>query len=159
MSLIACCNGQQVLRSTCGTPRKRQSKCRETCGSTRKRQSKYRETCGTPANAKANAERLAGVPANVKANAGRPAGLPQTPKQMLRDLRDTPQTPKSSSRHLQQCCRYFQKRFGRASVETLCGLYSYTKLTLNRDHFIALPAVSSPAGRLAAIKNGFTFAP
>ena len=159
MSLIACCNGQQVLRSTCGSTRKRQSKCRE--------------TCGTPANAKANAARLAGVPANAKANAGRPAGLlqtpkqmprdlreyPQTSKQMLRDLRDTPQTPKSSSRHLQQCCRYFQKRFGRASVETLCGLYSYTELTLNRGHFMALPAVSSPAGRLAAIKNGFTFAP
>ena len=48
MSLIACCNGQQVLRSTCGTPRKRQSKCRETCGTPRKRQSKCRETCGTP---------------------------------------------------------------------------------------------------------------
>ena len=145
MSLIACCNGQQVLRSTCGIPRKRQSKCRETCGSTRKRQSKCCETCGTPANA--------------KANAGRPAGLPQTPKQMPGDLRDTPQTPKSSSRHLQQYCRYFQKRFGRASVETLCGLYSYTELTLNRGYFMALPAVSSPTGRLAAIKNGFTFAP
>ena len=81
MSLIACCNGQQVLRSTCGTPRKRQSKCRETCGTPRKRQSKCRETCGTPANA--------------KANAGRPA--------------DSPQTPKSSSRHLQQCCRHFHR--------------------------------------------------
>ena len=145
MSLIACCNGQQVLRSTCGTPRKRQSKCRE--------------TCGTPANAKANAGRLAGLPQTPKQMPRDLREYPQTSKQMLRDLRDTPQTPKSSSRHLQQCCRYFQKRFGRASVETLCGLYSYTELTLNRGHFMALPAVSSPAGRLAAIKNGFTFAP
>ena len=31
--------------------------------------------------------------------------------------------------------------------------------TVNRKHFMALPAVSSPACRLAAIKNGFTFAP
>ena len=159
MSLIACCNGQQVLRNTCGTP----ANVKANSGG----------LAGVPANAKANAARLAGVPANAKANAGRLAGLPQTPKQMprdlreypqtskqmLRDLRDTPQTPKSSSRHLQQCCRYFQKRFGRASVETLCGLYSYTELTLNRGHFMALPAVSSPAGQLAAIKNGFTFAP
>ena len=61
MSLIACCNGQQVLRST----------------------------CGTPANAKANAGRLAGLPANAKANTERLAGLPQTPKQMPRDLRDS----------------------------------------------------------------------
>ena len=145
MSLIACCNGQQVLRSTCGTP----ANAKANSG----------RLAGVPANAKANAGRLAGVPANVKANAGRLAGLPQTPKQMPGDLREYPQTPKSSSRHLQQCCRYFQKRFGRASVETLCELYSYTELTLNRDHFMALPAVSSPTGRLAAIKNGFTFAP
>ena len=158
MSLIACCNGQQVLRSTCGTPANAKANAGRLAGlpqtskqmprdlrNSRKRQSKCRETCGTPANVKANARRPAGLPANAKANAGRPAGLPQTPK--------------SSSRHLQQCCRYFQKRFGRASVETLCGLYSYTELTLNRRHFMALPAVSSPAGRLAAIKNGFTFAP
>ena len=82
--------------------RKRQSKCRGTCGTPRKRKSKSRESCGTPANAQANAGRLAGVP----------------------------QTPKSSSKHLQQCCRHFQKRFGRASVETLCWHYSYTELTL-----------------------------
>ena len=145
MSLIACCNGQQVLRSTCGTPRKRQSKCRE--------------TCGTPANVKANAARPAELPQTPKQMPRDLREYPQTSKQMLRDLRDTPQTPKSSSRHLQQCCRYFQKRFGRASVETLCELYSYTELTLNRGYFMALPAVSSPAGRLAAIKNGFTFAP
>ena len=157
MSLIACCNGQQVLRSTCGTPanvkanagrlaglpqtpkqmpgdlrdsRKRQSKCRETCGTPANAKVNAGGLAGVSANAKVNAGRLAGLPANVKANAGRLAGLPQTSKQMPGDLQEYPQTPKSSSRHLQQCCRHFQKRFGRASVETLCGLYSYTELTL-----------------------------
>ena len=103
MSLIACCNGQQVLRSTCGTPANVKANAGRLAGvpanvkanagglaglpqtpkqmpgdlrDSRKRPSKCRETCGTPANAKANAGRLAGVPANVKANVGRPAGLP-----------------------------------------------------------------------------------
>ena len=139
--------------------RKRQSKCRETCGSTRKRLGKCRGTCAACANASANAAGLARLAqtsrqmprdlrglrkrlgkyrgtcaacANAKANAGRVAGLPQTSKRMPGDLREYPQTPRSSSRHLQQCCRHFQKRFGRASVETLCGLYSYTELTLRK---------------------------
>ena len=73
--------------------------------SLRKRLGKYRGTCATCANASANTSRL--------------ARLAQTPKQMPGDLREYPQTPKSSSRHLQQCCRHFQKRFGRASVEIL----------------------------------------
>ena len=89
MSLIACCNGQQVLRSTCGTPRKRQSKCRETCGTPRKRQSKYRETCGTPRKRQSKYRETCGTPANAKVNTGRLVGLPQTPKQMPRDLRDS----------------------------------------------------------------------
>ena len=62
MSLIACCNGQQVLRSTCGTP----ANAKVNDGG----------LAGVPANAKVNAGGLAGVPANVKANAGRLAGLP-----------------------------------------------------------------------------------
>ena len=76
--------------------------------SLRKRLGKCRGTCATCANASANTSRL--------------ARLAQTPKQMPGDLREYPQTPKSSSRHLQQCCRHFQKRFGPrvASVEVLC---------------------------------------
>ena len=160
MSLIACCNGQQVLRSTCGTPRKRQSKCRETCGSTRKRQSKCCETCGTPRKHQSKCCETCGSTRKRQSKCRETCGSTRKRQsKCCETLRDTPQTPKSSSRHLQQCCRYFQKRFGRASVETLCELYSYTELTLNRGHFMALPAVSSPAGRLAAIKNGFTFAP
>ena len=58
MSLIACCNGQQVLRST----------------------------CGTPANAKANAARLAGVPANAKVNAARLAGVPANTQKFFEAL-------------------------------------------------------------------------
>ena len=58
MSLIASCNGQQVLRST----------------------------CGTPANAKVDAGGLAGVPANVKANAGRLAGMLQMPRKTFWSL-------------------------------------------------------------------------
>ena len=61
MSLIACCNGQQVLRSTCGTP----ANVKANAG----------RLAGVPANAKANAGRLAGLSANVKANAGRLARL------------------------------------------------------------------------------------
>ena len=57
---------------------------------------------------------------------------PQTPRQTPRDLREYPQTPKSSPKHLSQCCRHFQKRFGQASVETLCWFYSYTELTFHR---------------------------
>ena len=131
MSLIACCNGQQVLRSTCGTPANvsanaaRLARPAQTLRQIprdlrglRKRLGKCRGTCATCANASANTSRL--------------ARLAQTPKQMPGDLREYPQTPKSSSRHLQQCCRHFQKRFGRASVETLCGLYSYTELMLRK---------------------------
>ena len=89
MSLIACCNGQQVLRNTCGAPanakanaarpvglpqtskqmpgdlrdsRKRQSKCRETCGSTRKRQSKCRETCGSTRKRQSKCYETCGTP-------------------------------------------------------------------------------------------------
>ena len=57
---------------------------------------------------------------------------PQTPRQTPRDLREYLQTPKRSPKHLPQCCRHFQKRFGQASVETLCWFYSYTELTFHR---------------------------
>ena len=60
--MIACCNGQQVLRNTCGTP----ANAKANAG----------RLAGVPANAKANAGGLAGVPANAKANAGRLAGVP-----------------------------------------------------------------------------------
>ena len=129
MSLIACCNGQQVLRNTCGTPANAKANAGRLAGVPANAKVNAGRLAGVPANAKVNAGGLAGLPANVKAKAGRAAGLPQTPKQMPEDLRDSPQTPKSSG-HLQQCCRHFQKRFGRASVETLCGHYSYTELTL-----------------------------
>ena len=72
MSLIACCNGQQVLRSTCGTP----ANVKANAG----------RLAGVPTNAKANAERLAGVPANVKANAGRLAGLPANAQKFFEAL-------------------------------------------------------------------------
>ena len=87
--------------------------------SLRKRLGKYLETCATCANASANAAGLARLAQTSRQMPRDPARLAQTPKQMPRDLREYPQTPRSSSRHLQQCCRHFQKRFGRASVEIL----------------------------------------
>ena len=145
MSLIACCNGQRAFGNACNS-----------LVSAKMEESALAGLPQTPWHLPRD---LREYPQTPKQTPRDLREYPQTSKQMLRDLRDTPQTPKSSSRHLQQCCRYFQKRFGRASVETLCELYSYTELTLNRGYFMALPAVSSPTGRLAAIKNGFTFAP
>jgi len=86
MSLIACCNGQQVLRSTCGSTRKRQSKCRETCGTPANAKANAGRLAGVPANVKANAGRLAEVPANAKANAGGPAGHPANAQKFFEAL-------------------------------------------------------------------------
>ena len=102
----------------------------------RKRFGKCRGTCAACANASANAAGLARLAQTLRQMPRDPARPAQTPKQkpgdlrenpqtskrMPGDLREYPQTPKSSSRHLQQCCRHFQKRFGLrvASVEVLC---------------------------------------
>ena len=72
MSLIACCNGQQVLRSTCGTPANAKANAEK--------------LAELPANAKANAEKLAELPANAKANAGRPAGVPANAQKFFEAL-------------------------------------------------------------------------
>ena len=72
MSLIACCNGQQVLRSTCGTPANAKVNAAR--------------LAGVPANAKVNAGRLAGVPANAKVNAARLAGVPANAQKFFEAL-------------------------------------------------------------------------
>ena len=99
MSLIACCNGQQVLRNTCGIPANAKvnaaglARLAQTSRQMprdlrdlRKRLGKYLETCAACANAKANAARLAGVPANAKVNAARLAGVPANTQKFFEAL-------------------------------------------------------------------------
>ena len=106
MSLIACCNGQSA----------------------------FGNACNSLVSAKMEKSALAGLPQTPWHLPRDLREYPQTPKQTPRDLREYPQTPKSSPKHLSQCCRHFQKRFGQASVETLCWFYSYTELTLIRNY-------------------------
>ena len=70
--MIARCNGQQVLRGTCGTPANAKANAER--------------LAGVPANVKANAARLAGVPANIKANAARLAGHPANAQKFFEAL-------------------------------------------------------------------------
>ena len=72
MSLIACCNGQQVIRNTCGAP----ANAKANAG----------RLAGVPANAKVNAGELAGLPANAKVNAGRLAGVPANAQKFFEAL-------------------------------------------------------------------------
>ena len=108
---------QGICHETCGSTRKRQSICHETCGSTRKRQSICRETCGSTRKRQSICRETCGSTRKRQSvlfpRCGSPAG-------------------------------HFQRRFGHraASVETLCGPYSYVELTLTKRE------ASAEAGRL-----------
>ena len=97
--------------------RKRQGICHETCGSTRKRQSICHETCGSTRKRQSICRETCGSTRKRQSvlfpRCGSPAG-------------------------------HFQRRFGHraASVETLCGPYSYVELTLTKRE------ASAEAGRL-----------
>ena len=86
ISLIACCNGQQVLRNTCGTPANVKANSGGLAGVPANAKANAARLAGVPANVKANAARLAGVPANIKANAARLAGHPANAQKFFEAL-------------------------------------------------------------------------
>ena len=118
MSLIACCNGQSAFGNACNSlvsAKMEKSALAVLPQTPRQTPRDLREDPQTPRRTQRDLREY-----------------PQTPRQTPRDLREYPQTPKSSPKHLSQRCRHFQKRFGQASVETLCWFYSYTELTFHR---------------------------
>ena len=120
MSLIACCNGQSAFGNA--------------CNSLVSAKMEKSALAGLPQTSWHLPRDLREYPQTPKQTPRDLREYPQTPRQTPRDLREYPQTPKSSPKHLSQCCRHFQKRFGQASVETLCWFYSYTELTLIRNY-------------------------
>ena len=160
MSLIACCNGQRAFGNACNslvsakmeenaiaglpqtpwhlprdlreypqTPKQTPRDLREYPQTPRQTPRDLREYPQTPRQTPRDLREYPQTPRQTPRDLRE---YPQTPKQTPQDLREYPQTPKSSPKHLSQRCRHFQKRFGQASVETLCWFYSYTELTFHR---------------------------
>ena len=90
MSLIACCNGQQVLRNTCGTPANAKANAARLAGVPANAKANAARLAGVSANTKAFPARLAGVPANAKANAAKLAGVPANAKAFPVGLAELP---------------------------------------------------------------------
>ena len=99
---------------------------------------------GTPATGKENALAFAGTPASLAANALAFAGTPASLVAYALAFAVLPQIKKRTFWCLRDSRRHFQRRFGHraASVETLCGPYSYVELTLTKRE------ASAEAGRL-----------
>ena len=141
MSLIACCNGQRAFGNACNshvsakmeesalaglpqTPWHLPRDLREYPQTPKQTPRDLREYPQTPKQTPRDLREYPQTPRRTPRDLRK---YPQTPKQTPQDLREYPQTPKSSPKHLSQRCRHFQKRFGQASVETLCWFYSYTE--------------------------------
>ena len=134
MSLIACCNGQSAFGNACNSLVSAKMEKSALAGLPQTSWHLPRDLREYPQTPKQTPRDLREYPQTPKQTPRDLREHPQTPKQTPRDLREYPQTPKSSPKHLSQCCRHFQKRFGQASVETLCWFYSYTELTLIRNY-------------------------
>ena len=146
MSLIACCNGQSAFGNACnslvsakmeesalaGLPQTLWHLPRDLREYPQTPKQTPRDLREYPQTPRQTPRDLRKYPQTPKQTPRDLREYPQTPKQTPQDLREYPQTPKSSPKHLLQCCRHFQKRFSKASVETLCWFYSYTELTFHR---------------------------
>ena len=134
MSLIACCNGQRAFGNACNSLVSAKMEENAIAGLPQTPWHLPRDLREHPQTPKQTPRDLREYPQTPRQTPRDLREYPQTPKQTPQDLREYPQTPKSSPKHLSQRCRHFQKRFGQASVETLCWFYSYTELTLIRNY-------------------------
>ena len=132
MSLIACCNGQSAFGNACNSLVSAKMEKSALAGLPQTPWHLPRDLREYPQISKQTPRDLREYPQTPRQTPRDLREYSQTPKQTPQDLREYPQTPKSSPKHLSQRCRHFQKRFGQASVETLCWFYSYTELTFHR---------------------------
>ena len=132
MSLIACCNGQSVFGNACNSLVSAKMEKSALAGLPQTPKQTPRDLREYPQTPRQTPQDLREYPQTPRRTPRDLREYPQTPRHLPRDLREYPQTPKSSPKHLSQRCRHFQKRFGQASVETLCWFYSYTELTFHR---------------------------